>query len=85
MFYCKISDEDKPSHGNGTMIAVPLLKKADKHLPWNVTVDKVNENILTVLVTSAPDAVVAKWRMDVDTKIIEDGAYSYSWETSMNI
>lgn len=67
------------------MIAVPLLKKADRHLPWNVTLDKANENILTVLVTSAPDAVVAKWRMDVDTKIIEDGAYSYSWETSTDI
>ncbi|KAJ8975424.1 hypothetical protein NQ317_018933, partial [Molorchus minor] len=36
-----------------------------------------------IQVTSAPDAIVAKWRMDVDTKIIDDGAYSYSWETKI--
>ncbi|XP_018564308.1 annulin [Anoplophora glabripennis] len=84
-FIFTVDDEEKSSHGSGTMIAVPLLKKADRHLPWNVTIDKINENVLTVQVASAPDAVVAKWRMDVDTKIINDGAYSYSWETRIYI
>lgn len=64
------------------MIAIPLLKKSDKHLPWNAVLEKINEDIITVQVTAAPDAVVAKWRLEVDTKIIDDGAYSYSWDTS---
>lgn len=63
------------------MIAVPLLKKADRHLDWNVVLDKVNENVITVQVTTSPNAIVGKWKMGVDTKIIDDGAYSYSWET----
>lgn len=75
-------DEEKPSHGNGTMIAIPLLKKSDKHLPWNAVVERINEDVITVQVTPAVDAVVAKWKMEVDTKIIEDGAYSYSWDKS---
>lgn len=48
-------------------------------------VESVVENTLTVQVTPAPDCVVAKWRMDVDTKIIDNGAYSYSWETGIYI
>lgn len=64
------------------MIAIPLLKKSDKHLHWNAVLEKINEDIITVQITPAPDAVVAKWKLEVDTKIIEDGAYSYSWDTS---
>lgn len=64
------------------MIAIPLLKKSDKHLPWNAVIEKIHDNILTVQVTPAPDAVAAKWKLEVDTKIIDDGAYSYSWDTS---
>ncbi|VEN38690.1 unnamed protein product [Callosobruchus maculatus] len=84
-FIFTVEDEDKPSHGNGTMVAVPLLKKADRHLPWNVTVDNIDGNTLTVQVKPAPDCVVAKWRMDVDTKLIDNGAYSYSWTTGIYI
>ncbi|KAJ8921065.1 hypothetical protein NQ315_015861 [Exocentrus adspersus] len=84
-FIFTVDDEERPSHGNGTIVAVPLLKKPDRRLPWNVTVDKINENVLTVQVASAPDAAVAKWRMDVDTKLIDNGAYSYCWETKIYI
>lgn len=79
-FIFTVEDEEKPAHGNGTIIAVPLLKRHDKHLPWNVVLESTNENTITVQIHTAPDAIVAKWRMDIDTKIIDDGAYSYSWE-----
>lgn len=64
------------------MIAIPLLKKSDKHLPWNAVLEKINEDVITVQITPDSDAVVAKWKMEVDTKIIDDGAYSYSWDKS---
>nr|CAI5827749.1 unnamed protein product [Callosobruchus analis] len=63
---CDVCDEDKPFHGNGTMVAVPLLKKADRLLPWNVTVDNIDGNSLTVQIKPAPDSVVGRWRMDLD-------------------
>lgn len=62
-----------------------MLKKADKNLSWNVVLESITENVLTVQVTPAADCVVAKWHLDVDTKIIDDGAYSYSWDTSIYI
>lgn len=42
-------------------------------------------NSLIILVHTDPNAIVAKWRMEVDTKIINDGAYSYSWPIGLYI
>lgn len=36
-------------------------------------------------ITPAHDCIVAKWRMEVDTKVIDDGAYRYSWETHIYV
>jgi transglutaminase 1 len=83
-FVC-ILDDEKPNYGHGTLVAVPLLKRADRHLSWNVVLENAVENTITVQVTTASDAVVAKWHMEVDTKIINDGAYSYSWDTGIYI
>ncbi|XP_066246392.1 annulin-like [Euwallacea similis] len=79
-FIFVVDDEEKPSHGNSTMVAVPLLKKPDRYLPWNVVLHSVEENTITVNIMTSPEAIVAKWRMDIDTKIIDNGAYSYSWD-----
>ncbi|CAG9771686.1 unnamed protein product [Ceutorhynchus assimilis] len=84
-FIFVVEDEEKPSHGNGTMVAVPLLKNPDRYLPWNVVLHSIDGNVITVNVLTPPDTIVAKWRMDVDTRIIDDGAYSYSWETRIYI
>lgn len=65
------------------MVAVPLLKKPDRYLPWNVVLHSIDGNTITVNVITPSDAIVARWRLDVDTKIINDGAYSYSWETKI--
>lgn len=60
---------------------MPLLSKTEQSLSWNVILDKVNGNVITVQVTTSPDAIVGKWNLEVDTRLIQDGAYSYSWET----
>lgn len=64
---------------------MPLLKSPDRSQPWNVVFIGAQDTTLTVEVTPAADCVVAKWHLDVDTKIIEDGAYSYSFDTSIYI
>lgn len=84
-FIFVVDDEERPTHGSGTMVGVPLLKKADRYLPWNVVLHSVHEDTITVNVLTPPDTIVAKWRLDVDTRIIDDGAYSYSWETKIYI
>ncbi|KAK9730764.1 Transglutaminase family [Popillia japonica] len=81
-----VEDEPKPSYGQGTLIAVPLLKRVDQKLPgWTAVVDKIDDALLTVQITPAHDCVIAKWRMEVDTRVIEGGAYRYSWETAIYI
>ncbi|KAF7278342.1 hypothetical protein GWI33_008557 [Rhynchophorus ferrugineus] len=80
-----VDDEGKPSHGSKTMVSVNLLKTPDDNFPWNVWVQAIKDNVLTVNVLTPPDAIVAKWRMDVDTKYMENDAYSYSWKTGIYI
>ncbi|CAG9854837.1 unnamed protein product [Phyllotreta striolata] len=78
-----VDGEDKLSHGNGSLVGVPLLKERHQSLSWNVVLDKVNGNVITIQVTTSPDAIVGKWNLEVDTRIIDGGAYSYSWETGI--
>ncbi|XP_076271354.1 annulin-like [Rhynchophorus ferrugineus] len=84
-FIFVVDDEDKPTHGSGTMVGVPLLKKPDRNLPWNVYIHSIKDNVITVNVVTPPDAIVARWRMEVDTKIIDAGSYCYCWETKIYI
>ncbi|KAF5298385.1 hypothetical protein FQR65_LT01163 [Abscondita terminalis] len=84
-FIFTVTDEDNPTFGQGTLVAVPLMKYFNRHDPWNVILDSSDGNIIKVHITPAPDCVVAKWHMEVDTKIIDGDAYSYSWETGIYI
>lgn len=61
------------------------MKKPEKDYNWNVVLENTTDNILTVEITPAADCVIAKWKLDIDTKIIGDSAYSYSWETGIYI
>ncbi|KAH1024363.1 hypothetical protein HUJ05_003856 [Dendroctonus ponderosae] len=84
-FIFVVEDEPKPSHGNGTMVAIPLLRKPDRHLRWNVVLHSSDGNVITVNVLTPPDTIVAKWKMDVDTRILNGGSYCYSWDTNIYI
>lgn len=79
-----VDGEERLSHGNGSLVGVPLLTKSDKNLSWNVILEKAQDCIISIQVTTPPDAIVGKWCMEVDTKLINDsGAFSYSWETGI--
>ncbi|CAH0557745.1 unnamed protein product [Brassicogethes aeneus] len=71
------------SHGNGTMVAIPLLKQKEKLYSWNVILFSSKENIITVEISTSANSVVGKWLMEIDTKIKDNGAYSYAWETKI--
>lgn len=78
-------DEEKPTFGQGTLIGVPLLKKSDKSLAWSAILESTDDSKIRVKITTPHDCVIGKWRMDVDTKIINEGAYSYSWSTGIYV
>lgn len=48
-----------------------------------MVLNSVEDNNLTVDVFTSSDSVVAKWKMDIDTKIKDGGAYNYSWSTGI--
>ncbi|XP_017776383.1 PREDICTED: annulin-like [Nicrophorus vespilloides] len=84
-FIFTVIDEDKPSHGQGTLIALPLLKNQDKSLSWSAVLEKTFKNSVTVVITPSVNCIVGKWKLDIDTKILNDGSYSYSWPTPLYI
>lgn len=84
-FIIVLADESKPSYGHGTLVAVPLLRRPEKYQTWQATIESAEDNNLRVQIIPSPECVVAKWRMEVDTKALDDGAYSYCWETGIYI
>ncbi|KAL3280569.1 hypothetical protein HHI36_003803 [Cryptolaemus montrouzieri] len=82
-FIFTADDEDKTSYGQKTLIAAPLLKKPDKTFIWNTVLDHETESSLHVNILTDPEAVIGKWKLDVDTKKIDGGAYCYCWETAI--
>lgn len=77
------SDEEKTSYGQRTLIAIPLLSKPDRNFLWNATIESQNDLLLTVIIKTNPHAVIGRWKLDVDTKIFDGGAYCYCWETTI--
>lgn len=78
-FIFTVQDAEKPNYGQGTLIAVPLLAKgAESGTAWNAVLESSNENVIGVKITPAADAIVGQWKMDIDTKLKNDGAVSYS-------
>lgn len=67
------------------MVPVPLLKKRSKDDGWSAVIDRQANEILTVLITPAAYCVVAPWTMDIDTKLHEGGAVSYSYPSKVYI
>lgn len=78
-FIFTVYDVKKPNYGQGTLIAVPLLTKgAESGATWNAVLESSNENVIRIKITPAADAIVGQWKMDIDTKLKNDGAVSYS-------
>lgn len=74
------TDEEKNSYGQKTLIAAPLLRKPDKSFLWNAVVEHEGETSVSVNIFTHSEAVIGKWKLDIDTKILDGGAYCYSWE-----
>ncbi|KAF4519866.1 hypothetical protein B566_EDAN005204 [Ephemera danica] len=76
---------EKPTHGHGTLVALPLLAAGSAPSSpnaWSATIEKnlPDSKAVRVLITPSADSIVGQWIMEVDTKRqTEGGAVSYEY------
>ncbi|XP_031778774.1 annulin isoform X3 [Nasonia vitripennis] len=70
----------RPQYGHGTLVASPVLHPGElSEGSWQSVVEAYAENSLRIKVTPAADAIIGKWRMDIDTKRRDsEGAVSFT-------
>ncbi|RZF45384.1 hypothetical protein LSTR_LSTR002827 [Laodelphax striatellus] len=77
IFTC--ANTKKPNHGQGTLVAVPLLVKSAPSVDsWTATIDRSSENVISVQITPAANCIVGEWKMDIDTKLMDNSALSFN-------
>ncbi|XP_054282567.1 annulin-like [Macrosteles quadrilineatus] len=85
-FVFTVAETDKPSYGHGTLMVVPLLAKGSSTgESWTAVLQRSSENVITVHITPSATCIVSAWKMDIDTKLLNDGAISYSCKTKIYI
>lgn len=77
-----VADVEKPSFGHGTLIAISLKHRSTdlgKSSEWGASVNSINGDLLEILIKPAANALVTQWKMDIDTKVIDNSlSRSYS-------
>ncbi|XP_033324173.2 transglutaminase isoform X1 [Megalopta genalis] len=70
----------KPQLGHGTLVPTPVLYPGDvSDGPWRATIDAISTNFLRLKIVPNANAIIGKWRMDIDTRNKNlDGAVSFS-------
>jgi len=85
-FVFTMAGVEKPSYGQGTLVAIPLLTKAEESDEnWTAVYEQCVENVLTVQITPAANCAVGQWKMDIDTKLKKHGALSYTYRGTIYI
>ncbi|XP_066587609.1 annulin isoform X2 [Prorops nasuta] len=74
---------EKPQHGHGTLVASPVLGPTEKSVAsWQTTVDEMEPNFIRLKIVPSANALIGKWKVDIDTKNKEtEGAVSYTMES----
>lgn len=76
-----VTDVDKPSHGRGTLIGIGLKETCSElegDVEWCAGIESINEDIVEIHVKAGVTAAVTQWSLDIDTKLLEGGAKTYS-------
>ncbi|XP_014213359.1 annulin isoform X2 [Copidosoma floridanum] len=77
---CTLDGVERPQYGHGTLVASPVLHPNEvSDGAWQTVVQAYADNSLRIKVTPAADAIVGKWRIDIDTKRRDsEGAVSFT-------
>ncbi|KAI5705335.1 hypothetical protein M8J75_013984 [Diaphorina citri] len=77
---------EKPSYGHGTLVVVPLLpENAESQDIWAARLIDAYDNVVIAEILTDPECIVGEWNFEIDTKLMYDGALSYSHPDSMFI
>lgn len=49
----------------------------DNTSTWSAVIERIYDNHVVVKILSSPESIVAKWKIEIDTKLQSDGAISY--------
>lgn len=70
-----VADVEKPSFGHGTLIALSVKNRSTdlgKTNEWGASVNNISGDLLEVLIKPAANALVSQWKLDIDSKIINN-------------
>uniref|UniRef100_A0A336LKB0 protein-glutamine gamma-glutamyltransferase n=1 Tax=Culicoides sonorensis TaxID=179676 RepID=A0A336LKB0_CULSO len=76
-----VADEEKPSHGAGTLVGIALkdsCSELDGDVEWCAGIEKITGDIIEIHIKAGITAPVTKWKLDIDTKLFEGGSKTYS-------
>ncbi|KAG7204155.1 hypothetical protein KM043_001995 [Ampulex compressa] len=78
---------EKPQYGHGTLVATAVLSPGEiSEASWQTIVDAIEPNFVRLKVTPSPNAIIGKWKMEIDTKNREsEGAVSFTMENPFYI
>ncbi|XP_034945845.1 annulin-like isoform X2 [Chelonus insularis] len=70
----------RPQYGHGTFVVAPLLNEGEiSEGAWHATLYSVEVNSMVIKITSPPNALVGKWKIEIDAKKKNSGgAISFS-------
>ncbi|KAI5737093.1 hypothetical protein M8J76_009961 [Diaphorina citri] len=85
-FVFMVTGVEKPSYGHGTLVVVPLLpENAESQDIWAARLIDAYDNVVIAEILTDPECIVGEWNFEIDTKLMYDGALSYSHPDSMFI
>ncbi|XP_039442709.1 annulin-like isoform X2 [Culex pipiens pallens] len=77
-----VDQDERPTHGHGSLVGVALQQyrhRIEDPLEWGAAIDFIGGDVLEILVKPAANALVTKWKLDFDTKLLSEGfGKSYS-------
>lgn len=68
-----VADIDKPTFGHGTLLGLSLSRKSTElgeTNEWAAAISAINGDILEIIIKPAANALVTQWKLDIDTKVI---------------
>lgn len=79
-FIFTVEGNEKPNHGNGTLVAlVPIENNQEFDDPfiWTAKIESIEGDVMSVLIKPSATCPVTKWKLDVDTKLINGLSKTY--------
>lgn len=88
-FVFTLTNDEKPSHGHGTLVGC-LLKKNSYELgesnEWGSAIESINGVELEVLIKPSCRAPIGEWKVDIDTQVSDqEGVRNFKYPSTFYV